>query len=123
MPKVRASSGTIGTTWRPISLSLSSCVSICTNTMVVDTSRLTPAKKLFHRPSPPGTASGSRRTRRLRTGPPSDRRRPRRHPPPGQCPAKRPPPLQQVLDLLAVVRRPVERRLVEVRVAHRDLET
>ena len=39
MPKVRASSGTMGTTSLPTSLSRSSFASIFTNTMVVETLR------------------------------------------------------------------------------------
>ena len=39
MPKVRASSGTIGTTRWPICLSRSSVLSICTNAIVVEISR------------------------------------------------------------------------------------
>ncbi len=39
MPKVRASSGTIGTTLRPMFLSFSSTVRMRTNAMVVEISR------------------------------------------------------------------------------------
>ena len=53
MPKVRASSATIGTTRGPSCGSLSSCASSCTNTMVVDCSRVVPSAKRGR----PGTAS------------------------------------------------------------------
>ena len=77
MPNVRASSGTMGTIFLPISLSLRSWVSIWTNTMVVETSRSTPSKKRPQTSFPSGMASGSLRTRRAGTGPPRTRRRSR----------------------------------------------
>src|SRR5919106_1105347 len=66
MPNVRASSGTMGTTRFPISLSFMSWVSIWTKTMVVETSRSTPSKKRSQRPGVE-TATGSLRARRLGT--------------------------------------------------------
>ncbi len=79
MPKVRASSGTIGTTNLPMRSSLSSFDSNRTNAMVVATSRSSPLPaKNSSNTLAAGGGSGSHRTRRSGTGPPSAARRSRR---------------------------------------------
>ncbi len=78
MPKVRASSGTIGTTCLPTALSLSSLARTRTKTIVVETSRSEPVSNSFQKPAS-GSGSASLRALRLGSGPPSARRRSRRY--------------------------------------------
>ena len=94
MPNVRASSGTIGTTSSPISLSRSSFDRIRTNTIVVEALR--PSVPLWNssKSGSIGAFSGSARDGA------------RRHEA-----AERLAALAQVLELGAVVRRTVERRV------------
>ena len=78
MPKVRASSGTMGTTSLPISLSRLSVAMIRTIAMVVENSRFPPPSSWLSNAESAGTGRGSVRLRRCGRGPPSARRRARR---------------------------------------------
>ena len=69
MPKVRASSGTIGTTSLPICSCLSSFDSILTNTIVVDAERFSVPLWNSSKVSPNSALIGSARTWRFGTGP------------------------------------------------------
>ena len=75
MPKVRASSGTMGTTYFPISLSRASIWRICTRTTVVDGSRSSLLLRNRSKAEISGTLSGSACVRREGRYPPSDCRR------------------------------------------------
>ena len=65
MPKVRASSGTIGTMFRPMFLSLSSVVSMRTKAMVVEISRPSEPASRGWNTSSAGIASAGAEVRRL----------------------------------------------------------
>ena len=75
MPKVRASSGTIGTTCLPISSSFSSFDSIFTNTIVVDAVRSPVPLWNSSKVSPNSALIDSARVTRFGTGPCSALRR------------------------------------------------
>ena len=80
MPKVRLSSGTIGTMRWPIALSRSSVVRMRTKAMVVEISR--PSAVAFSSASKAesgGISSGADERRRDGSGPPSSARRARRY--------------------------------------------
>ncbi len=64
MPKVRASSGTIGTMCAPMVLSLTRIESIRTSAIVVENSRSPLAASSGPKRSSPGTASGGAVARR-----------------------------------------------------------
>ena len=66
MPKVRASSGTIGTMCLPIPLSLSSTMRMRTNAIVVEISRSAMPSRIERNASSGGTVSGG--AMGLRTG-------------------------------------------------------
>ena len=70
MPKVRASSGTIGTTNLPISLSRKMVDKIRTNAMVVDISRSPVATSMFSKVVNAGVLSSLPLRRRCGTKPP-----------------------------------------------------
>ena len=70
MPKVRASSGTMGTTRLPMFLSLISVESMRTNAMVVDIPRLSVPLRMFSNALRSGTSSGAALRRLTRNGPP-----------------------------------------------------
>jgi len=59
MPKVRASSGTMGTTFLPIVLSFSNCVRMRTNAMVVEISRSPVPSSMALNAESSGMASGA----------------------------------------------------------------
>ena len=70
MPKVRASSGTIGTMFLPMVLSLSSTVSRRTNAMVVEISRSPVPSRIEANASSGGMASAGAVRRRCGRNPP-----------------------------------------------------
>jgi hypothetical protein len=75
MPKVRASSGTIGTNRQPISLSFIRSLSIRTNAIVVATCCLPEPRFITSYTGSPGRTSGFAVTRRVGMWPPSALRR------------------------------------------------
>ena len=75
MPKVRDSSGTIGTTCLPMFLSRMSVWSICTNAIVVEISRSSVLLRNRSKADSGGTASGSVLRRRAGRKPPRSMRR------------------------------------------------
>ncbi len=77
MPKVRASSGTIGTMRLPMLLSRVSAVRMRTNAMVVEISRSPVPSSCAPKAESGGTASGSHSVRRAGKEPPSASRRSR----------------------------------------------
>ena len=77
MPKVRASSGTIGTTRWPMALSLASVDSNRTKAMVVEMLRSPLPRVWALKASSPGTGSTCASLRRTGMRPPSSRRRSR----------------------------------------------
>ena len=79
MPKVRASSGTIGTTRSPMSSSRSSWPSMRTVTMVVDASRSPEPSSSDLKRSSGGVLIAGQFTRRSGRNPPSARRRESRY--------------------------------------------
>ena len=105
MPKVRASSATIGTRCGRSALSRVSVISARTNTMVVEISRSPLDSSSVFQISSPGS--------RARASPVAPPRR--------QMTAQRRAPLLQVLHLRAVLGRPVERHPLEVLVLDRDV--
>ena len=105
MPKVRDSSGTIGTIKSPICLSCMSLRMIATKAIVVANSRLpelflNSSHSVFRR-------HGQRRSHHL---------------PLGHVAAKAFPPLADILHFWAVVRGPIERRLRDLVVRDGDTE-
>ena len=104
MPKVRDSSGTIGTTCLPIFLSRSSVFSIRTNAIVVEISR-SPVGLSW---APKAESSGTASARAL--------------PPRRKRPAERGSPLAQVALLGAACGQLQERHLVDVVVGEGDVE-
>ena len=79
MPKVRDSSGTMGTMWRPICLSRSSAARTRTNAIVVEISRSPVPSSWDLNSSRSGTGSAAARRRRAGSEPPSAARRSRRN--------------------------------------------
>ena len=75
MPKVRDSSGTIGTMCLPIFLSRSSVCRICTNAIVVEISRSSVLLRKRSSAASRGTASDADFLRRAGRKPPSSMRR------------------------------------------------
>ena len=75
MPKVRPSSGTMGTTREPMFLSRIKSWRICTSAMVVEISRSSVERRSRSKAARDGTTSDSERRRRLGRSPPSSRRR------------------------------------------------
>ena len=105
MPKVRASSGTIGTTCLPMFLSFTSICRMRTSAMVVENSRSPDACSSESKASSAGTSSARRIGAPLR-----------------QVAAEHLAPLAQVLHLLAVFGRLLERRVGDLLVGdlHED---
>src|SRR3954462_13844446 len=118
MPNVRDSSGTIGTTWRPICLSRTSVLRMRTNAIVVDTWRSPVPLSWASNASSAGTSSGSALRRRCGSGPPSAPRGAALR----QRAAERLAALVQVVHLGAVVVGLVERALGDLLVGERELE-
>ncbi len=79
IPKVRASSGTIGTMRGPSSLSLTSCEMIRTKAMVVEISRSPEPSSMALRVSSGGTGTWKLFSRRTGITPPSAARREARY--------------------------------------------
>jgi hypothetical protein len=77
MPKVRASSGTIGTMFLPMFLSFSSAVRMRTNAIVVEISRSPVPSSIAPNAERSGTASGGAVRTRVGSEPPSEMRRSR----------------------------------------------
>ena len=105
MPKVRASSGTMGTMRRPSPGSRSSLARTRTSTMVVEARR--PRLPWWNSSKSPSAGGGEGAAVSERSG---------------HEPAQGPPPLQQVADLGAVLRRPVEGQLLHLLVGEGDVE-
>src|SRR3954469_5807115 len=117
MPNVRDSSGTIGTTWRPICLSRTRVLRIRMKAIVVETSRSPVPLSCESNASSGGTWSGSPPPRGARRGAP-----PRPPPPGGGAPAGRlGGPVKGAHPRAAVVRL-VERALGALLVGERQLE-